>query len=164
MGDQYELKRKRSQTSKSSLTSMGRRKSLKRESSIRCDSLTDVLARVPKQYENTYRMEPIKKFPHDATVKIVTETLEKHLKGEQYQPEFAGQMCLSLSEVIKQRVKELNVERYRIIVVVHIGQKRAEARVASRCLWHDKYDTSATGSFKNDSLFAVGIVYGIYYE
>lgn len=37
-------------------------------------------------------------------------------------------------------------------------------RIASRCLWNDQFDTVVSASFETKDFFAVGTVYGIYYE
>ncbi|XP_064626010.1 dynein light chain Tctex-type 5-B-like [Lineus longissimus] len=68
-------------------------------------------------------------------------------------------------EVVKARVKEMMVPRYKIICVVHIGQLDGQGcKITSRCLWDQRYDTCSTYEYRNHSLFAVGTVYGVYSE
>lgn len=70
-----------------------------------------------------------------------------------------------LPQVIKARVKEMMIPRFRVICLVHIGQLGSQGlRVGSRCLWDDKYDTFSSSEFRNKSIFAIGMVYGVYYE
>ena len=57
------------------------------------------------------------------------------------------------------------IPRFKVICLVHIGQLGAQGlRIGSRCLWDEKFDTFSTFEFRNNSIFAVGSVYGIYYE
>ncbi|WAR23820.1 TC1DB-like protein [Mya arenaria] len=68
-------------------------------------------------------------------------------------------------KVIKARVKEMMIPRFKVICLVHIGQLSSQGlRIGSRCLWDDKYDTFSSSEFRNKSIFAIGMVYGVYYE
>ena len=72
---------------------------------------------------------------------------------------------LGTLQVIKARVKELMIPRYKIICLVHIGQLGDQSvRISSRCLWDQTNDTYASSEFRNKSLYAVASVYGVYYE
>lgn len=115
--------------------------------------------------ENTYQLEPKKKFPSGKVKHIIHDVLESYLAEERYEPELCRQMSKTISEVIKARVKEMMIPRYKVICVVHIGQLSSQAlRIGSRCLWDDKFDTFSTSEFRNRSIFAIGSVYGVYYE
>lgn len=68
-------------------------------------------------------------------------------------------------QVIKAKVKELMIPRYKIICLVHIGQMGDQSiRIGSRCLWDHVNDSFACSEFKNNSLYAIASVYGVYYE
>lgn len=70
-----------------------------------------------------------------------------------------------VSQVVRARVKDLLIPRYKFVVLVHIGQLCDQSmQISSRCLWDSTNDTFATYSFKNSSLFGVGTVYAVYYE
>ena len=72
---------------------------------------------------------------------------------------------LFLLQVLKARVKDLMLSRYKIVSIVHIGQLKDQGlRMGSRCLWDQSFDTFTTYEYRNKSLFAVGTVYGIYAE
>ena len=117
------------------------------------------------RYENTYKLEPEKKFQVSKVQAIIEGVLENHLKDEKYDPKACRQTVKTLSEIIKSRVKELNYDRYKIVCMVTIGQLKEQGlRMGSRCCWDAKRDTFATASFKNKSLFAVASVWGVYYE
>lgn len=117
-------------------------------------------------YENTFRLEPKKKFEASKVKSIIDEVLETHLGNEdKYDHKAERQLVKTLAEIIKGRVKELNYERYKIVCSVTIGQLKEQGlRMGSRCCWDAKWDTFATGSYKNKTLFAIATVWGVYYE
>jgi len=115
-------------------------------------------------FENTYRMEPKIRFPEGkvrAVIKEALETLASHTYSANHSP-FVAKL---LSARVLENVKQLNIERYKVVCVVTIGSKERQGlRIASRCLWNDQFDTYVTACFEEDHFFAVGTVYGVYYE
>ncbi|KAL8600697.1 hypothetical protein ACOMHN_057287 [Nucella lapillus] len=119
----------------------------------------------PAHYENSYQMEPSRRFPYTVVKNIMQDAMDGYLAEEKYEPELCRQMSKTLSEVIKARVKELMIPRYKIICLVHIGQLGDHSvRINSRCLWDQNSDTYASSEFRNKSLYAVASVFGVYYE
>ncbi|KAM3865732.1 dynein light chain Tctex-type 5 [Diretmus argenteus] len=117
------------------------------------------------QMENTYQMGPYKRFSVQAVNDILKDVLASYLQEEKYEAELCRQMTKTISEVIKARVKDLMIPRYKIIVLINIGQLNDQSmRFCSRCLWDASNDTFATHTFKNRSLFAVANVYAVYFE
>ena len=115
--------------------------------------------------ENTFKMAPDRKFPEGDVRSILKEILTERLTAAKYDADQCRQLSKSISDTVKNRVKELNIHRYKIICLVHIGQLGNQAmRIGSRCLWDTSHDTFASFEFKNSSLFASAIVYGIYFE
>ena len=126
----------------------------------------DGTTRRPKvRFENTYRMEPPRKFRASEAEAIIKEVLEHYLKDEKYDPKASKQLSMTLAQIIKDRVKELNYERYKIVCLVMVGQIGEQGlRNASRFCWDPNRDTFASGNFKNKSLFGVATVYAVYQE
>ena len=114
---------------------------------------------------NTYRLEPVKKFEHWKVTEIIKKTFEEHLMGENYDHEVCHHMSKILADVIKEQVKSLQFSRYKIISVVSIGQNREQSvTMATRSVWDPRFDSYAQYSFEREDIFAIGIVYGIYFE
>uniref|UniRef100_UPI00398EC8AA dynein light chain Tctex-type 5 n=1 Tax=Pristiophorus japonicus TaxID=55135 RepID=UPI00398EC8AA len=125
----------------------------------------DDLPRPTLQMENTYQLGPSKYFPGATVNNILKDVLTNYLQEEKYEPDLCRQMTKTISEVIKARVKDLMIPRYKIIVLIHIGQLNEQSmRIGSRCLWDSNTDTFSSFSFCNRSLFAVANVYGVYFE
>ena len=115
-------------------------------------------------FENTYRMEPKIRFPEGkvrAVIKEALETLASHTYSAYHSP-FVAKL---LSARVLENVKQLNIERYKVVCLVTIGSKERQGlRIASRCLRNDQFDTYVTACFEEEHFFAVGTVYGVYYE
>ena len=115
--------------------------------------------------ENTYKMEPDTRFPSAAIKTIVQDVLESYLQNESYDSEVCREMTKTVSEVIRSRVKDLNLRRYKLVSLVYIGQLANQGiKLGSRCLWDPSNDNFSSYSYQNGSLFAVATVYGIYLE
>lgn len=87
------------------------------------------------------------------------------MEDKAYSPELAAQKCKEIADMIKQRVKSEGYRRHKLVsTVTIIENKNAALSLGSRCVWNDKFDNYADGSYKNSSLYAVGCLYGLYAE
>lgn len=116
------------------------------------------------RFENTYRMEPKAHFPEGKVRSVIKEALDT-LVSHNYSPTHSPFVAKLLSSRILENVKQLNVGRYKVVCLVTIGSKKSQdLRVASRCLWDSQFDTFVSVCFESEQFFAVGTVYGVYYE
>lgn len=123
------------------------------------------MSKASDKIENTYKLEPDRTFPYCKVHEIISETLHRHLQGTEYSQRESPYKAKLISDDIKVKVKGLNVCRYRIVCIVHVGcDTGQEIRIASRALWNPQSDTYATSHFKSGKLFAVATVYGVYFE
>ena len=117
------------------------------------------------KYENTYRLEPDNAFPVAKVREISSDILESHLKGLPYDNEECPKLSKTLADTIKQQVKTLGNPRYKIVVIVAIGQVMEtfpSVCFTSRSIWNDKLDNFVETTYKNKKLYAVALVYGVY--
>ena len=120
---------------------------------------------LPIYKENTYKLEPDRKFQQEKAETIIAETLREHLTGRTYECARMGQDTRMLSDIIKERVKGLKLERFKIITYVTISEKhKFDMKMVSRCIWDAEFDTYASSTFENPSLTAIGMVFAIYQE
>ncbi|XP_065832764.1 dynein light chain Tctex-type 5-B-like [Oscarella lobularis] len=125
----------------------------------------DAQSKRKPELEPTYKMEPDVRFEPHAATQIIEKVLKSFLEKETYHPTTSRQTALTLSNLIKDRVKELGLSGYKYVVEVHVGSTAGQSmRIASRFLWNTATDNYASGRFHNSSLFAVAIVYAVYYE
>jgi hypothetical protein len=117
--------------------------------------------------ENTFKMVPDDgtKF---ASCKVKTEIykiFENYLGDITYDPERCSKLCIDLSVLVKNKVKTMDFPRYKIISNVIIGQCKDQGlETASRAVWDAKNDNFSYVVYKNTSLFAIGLVHGVYFE
>ncbi|XP_072020482.1 dynein light chain Tctex-type 5-like [Amphiura filiformis] len=116
--------------------------------------------------EPTYRMEPVTCFQDHTINKIVEDILYDEMKDKSYDSELCKEMAQNLAGKIMEKVKSLDVSRYKYVASVSIGSVREKPglHISSRCLWNKKTDSSVTVNFMNGSLFAVVMLYGLYLE
>ena len=117
------------------------------------------------RYENTYKVEPDKRFPIYIAKKIAAEILETNLKDKPYNRDDCARQARTLSDQIKQKVKALDFPRYKIVTIVAIGQQQdshPSLSFTSRCVWNDRYDSFAEATFKSNVMYAVALVYALY--
>ena len=114
--------------------------------------------------ENTYRTEPRRLFSYCKARKVI-ERVFGSLEEVEYSAEECAKLAVDLCDQIRVGVKLVSSPRYKIAVIVHIGEKNDQGlMMGSRCVWNSDFDTFASASFTNSSLFAVGLVFACYFE
>ena len=138
-------------------------------SSISCtlDPLFSILrGKAQKEaYENTYRMEPDKRFDIEEAREVVYDILEENFSDVKYEPIPMAQLAKRVSIVIKDKMKRLGYDRFKFVCNVTVGQQENQSvKVASRFLWDAKRDNWFNCTYSNQDLFAVAAVFALYYE
>ncbi|XP_075217065.1 dynein light chain Tctex-type protein 2B-like isoform X2 [Lycorma delicatula] len=91
------------------------------------------------------------KFKSETVREIIHSVLIEHLKGKVYSAEMADEWVKTISVNIKNKVKELNYKKYKLMVHVVLGeQKGSGVRIACRCLWDADSDGYAFDTFMNE--------------
>lgn len=115
--------------------------------------------------EPTYSMEPSKKFSSSCAEKVIKDVLDDKLTGYKYNPQCCSKMMKYMSEEIKDRIKCMGFDRYKILCTVVLCQRVEQAAVcSSRCIMDTTNDTYATYTFKNEQFICNASVYGLYRE
>ena len=120
-----------------------------------------------REFLPTYRLQPIKgkKFSVAQVEKVTEHVVKEKLSHELYDPIRSKLLVAEIVNDIRDQVKALEFDRYKIVVFAQIGSvDRQCLKIASRCVWAEKTDNYATVSFQNCHLFAVVTVFGIYHE
>ncbi|KAM6963281.1 dynein light chain Tctex-type protein 2B [Aplochiton taeniatus] len=115
---------------------------------------------------NTYLIRPNyqHKFKPAVVKECIRNILRDQLSGLQYDPEEVPVMSRTLADCIKNKLKEVGFDRYKLVVQVVIGEQRGEGvKMAARCFWDADTDSYAQDVFMNDSLFCVAAAFGSYY-
>jgi len=123
--------------------------------------------------EPTYRMEPKVKFNHERVERLVQAILDSRMTRPTRRtsmskyPDDAGELTLSITDEIRASVRDLAYERYRLVVVVSVGDRAdgmADVTFVSRCLWDPGFDTFVQATVCTPHLYAVAVVYAVYCE
>lgn len=144
-----------------------RRKSMSLYSRSHQAGQTELPHQLTAKIANTYKLRPDadKRFRCNDVKDTIDRVLESHLKELPYDPEKCKSLLPCIADEIKDKVKVLGFERFKLVCVVTIGQLNNQGvRVASRCLWDVETDRVASSSFCGNDLFATAAVFGIYRE
>ncbi|CAL8106656.1 unnamed protein product [Calicophoron daubneyi] len=116
--------------------------------------------------QNSYVIRPQfdQKFRPSVVKGILTQLLKDRLESENYASERTHDLCISLADEIREKIKSsLALSRYRYLVHVVIGEQRGQGvKIAYRCYWDSDTDNFAEALFENQSLFCVASVFGVY--
>lgn len=126
---------------------------------------SDVLSRLNMSDQFRFITKPNRKFQEIKVCNIIKDVLEDRLQGCEYKPEFCQEISPIIADAIKERVKRLVFPRYKIICHVLMGQVNGQCmRSVSRCAWNEEFDNYAQYCFQTPTLYAIGVVYGVYAE
>mmetsp|Transcript_20234 Transcript_20234/g.26190 ORF Transcript_20234/g.26190 Transcript_20234/m.26190 type:complete len:136 (-) Transcript_20234:10-417(-) len=94
---------------------------------------------------------------------IIHGVLEKELAGQIYQGDRVQHQTKAIADEIKDKLKALNLPRYKFCVQAVIGEQRGEGvRMGCRTFWEATTDTYASDTYINDSLFCCVVAYAVY--
>ncbi|CAG9575533.1 unnamed protein product [Danaus chrysippus] len=94
---------------------------------------------------------------------IILSTMQEQLMGRQYRSDQAPRWAQSISNAVRQRVQDLDMKRYKILVqTILLEMKGAGIKCGQRCIWDPETDDYADELFRNDTIYCYTIVYGVY--
>nr|XP_012416269.1 PREDICTED: tctex1 domain-containing protein 2 [Odobenus rosmarus divergens] len=94
------------------------------------------------------------RFRPSVVKECIHAVLKEELANAEYSPEEMPQLTKRLSETIKDKLKEMGFDRYKMVVQVVIGEQRGEGVfMAARCFWDADTDNYTHDVFMNVSLF-----------
>lgn len=119
-----------------------------------------------KKMENTFKLGPDKVFRTCDVEKVTEEVLKENLKDVEYNSTKCRELSQDVASKIMEKIKILGLKRYKVIAVVSIGslKEKPGMQFGSRCLWNKNTDNFTSVKFSNKSIFAVAMVYGLYFE
>ncbi len=117
--------------------------------------------------EPTYRMDPVQCFKENTIYKMIDDLIYEEMSDKRYDAKLCKEMAQDLAAKIMDKVKALEIRRYKYVVTVSIGSVQGDPpglRMCSRCLWNKNTDSSVTVNYMNPSLYVVVIIYGLFVE
>lgn len=118
------------------------------------------------RYAPTYRLEPKNPLVRERLEKIVKAEMEKNYHHEySFHPKTSLRMAAHVSEDIKNRIKGLNFDRYRYIVVTTVGEYLMQGLYQmANFLWDADKDGYVSYTVETPKFFAVCSVFYIYFD
>lgn len=119
---------------------------------------------LPVKLDNTYKLEPDRRFQTYKAEKVMMDVMKEWLTGEEYNSNIRN-LTTGITDEIKKRVKNLGFTRYKYVVTVTIYQDAQQSlQMVSRCLWNKDTDNFAEAVFKSSDMLAVATLYALYFE
>ena len=115
---------------------------------------------------NTFKTSPERQFCSEDIEQITEAILATKLKDVKYDPSTCKVLSQELAGCIMEKFKSLNYRRFKVIAVVSLGsiKERPGLQFGSRCFWNQNTDKFASVKYTNGSVFAVAMIYGLYFE
>ncbi|XP_045445323.1 dynein light chain Tctex-type protein 2B-like [Melitaea cinxia] len=121
--------------------------------------------RPPLTHLPTYQLEPSYRFHVPLVKKISEELLDEHFTGHKYNIQESPALALRLAGELMRKIKALQFNRYRIITVVTIGQRRAQSyNNAISFLWDHERDSYVDLQREVNSAFIQVTTFGVYLD
>eukprot|EP00794_Sanderia_malayensis_P008256 gene8256-9138_t len=158
-----------SRARKSSIFSIEHRADDVGQSTVSCNINDQNFSFLPqaqkKHYENTYKMEPDKRFNVKKAKERVDAILADHFSDQYYDPLTAGIQCKNVSQIINAEMKSLDFPRFKYVCSVTIGQNENQGiKMASRYLWDARRDNWFQSELSYKNVFVVATVFALYFE
>ncbi|CAD1478306.1 unnamed protein product, partial [Heterotrigona itama] len=117
------------------------------------------------KYQNTYRLEPYNPFKIDPVDKIIKTIMITKLEDISYDAVECLNVCQSVATDIREKIKNLNFDRYKIVVNVTIIEKANQSIQSSMgFLWDAKRDNYSIFTYEARTFHAYCCVFALYCE
>ncbi|CAI2162933.1 4356_t:CDS:2 [Funneliformis geosporum] len=104
------------------------------------------------------------KFKAPVAKQIIQNILHQRLNDALYDKDQAPGWAREISQEIKQKLLELDLNQYKYIVNVTIMENRsAGTRIQCSCAWDRDTDSVAHETFKNDTIVCTIMAFGVYF-
>ncbi|OCT85256.1 dynein light chain Tctex-type 5-B-like [Xenopus laevis] len=128
-------------------------------------SRTRLGAEEARTMDSALDLQPRRIFSAEEVSKVIKSVLEKQLQDVEYDVTGSHQRALELAQLVKEAVKALGYERYKLVCYIVLGPvSQGAICCCSRSVWSPTSDTFAEYVFRNQSVFALCVVYAGYYE
>lgn len=118
------------------------------------------------RYAPTYRLEPKNPLRQERLELIVKAEMNKNYGADySFHPKYSLHMAAQVAEDIKSRIKLLNFDRYRYIVLITVGEFLMQGLYSmANFLWDAEKDGYVNYTIETPTFFAVCTVFYIYYD
>ena len=80
-----------------------------------------------------------------------------------YDPDSGEYMAQQLSKIVRDKLREADMRRYKLVVKVYLGEKKDQkVIITAKGYWDVYVDNYITYTFNGQSFFCTTVVYGFY--
>ncbi|ERL95915.1 dynein light chain Tctex-type protein 2B-like [Dendroctonus ponderosae] len=115
--------------------------------------------------QNSYQIKPsFQDIFKEVPVKTIIRNVQFNtLEGKSYDADIAKKWTIQMANEINEKVKDIEMKRYRHIVQVVIGERKGQGvKSGVRCIWDSEIDTCCSEIFMNDTIFCVVTVFAVF--
>uniref|UniRef100_A0A0N5CGI2 Tctex1 domain-containing protein 2 n=1 Tax=Strongyloides papillosus TaxID=174720 RepID=A0A0N5CGI2_STREA len=103
------------------------------------------------------------KFRSTMGKKILQEVCQELLHDKTFEIATIEDSSVVISEAIRDRLKELNLPRYKYIVKVVIAEQRGQGmNVTASCMWDPDTDSAVNHLYTNNHLYCEAIIFAVF--
>uniref|UniRef100_A0A0N4ZQT6 Tctex1 domain-containing protein 2 n=1 Tax=Parastrongyloides trichosuri TaxID=131310 RepID=A0A0N4ZQT6_PARTI len=103
------------------------------------------------------------KFRSSIGKKILQEVCQELLHDKTFEIATIEDSSNLIAETIRERLKELNLPRYKYIIQVVITEQRGQGvNVMASCMWDPDTDNAVNHLYTNNFLFCEAIIYAVF--
>uniref|UniRef100_A0AC35TWG4 Tctex1 domain-containing protein 2 n=1 Tax=Rhabditophanes sp. KR3021 TaxID=114890 RepID=A0AC35TWG4_9BILA len=103
------------------------------------------------------------KFRSTMGKKILSEVCTQILSDKTYEKATMEDSSKIVAEVVREKLKELNLPRYKFIVEVIVAEARGQGMcVNSACMWDSDTDNVVNHLYTNTNLFCEAIIFAVF--
>ncbi|GFR08579.1 uncharacterized protein TNCT_405671 [Trichonephila clavata] len=111
----------------------------------------------------TYQLGPTAVVKPAVVTAIAKRVLKRNLQNKEYSAYEMKDDAIKISSDIREELKNLMLDRYRIVCQVTIGEKcDQDVAMAFLCLWKHEFDHYAVATFDGVNFFATAVVFMVY--
>ncbi|RNF12020.1 putative dynein light chain [Trypanosoma rangeli] len=94
---------------------------------------------------------------------VVRSIIELRLENEEYKADEIQSISKEIADTVRDRIRGMDLERYKIMVHCMIGEQRGQGvRAGCKMFWDSDTDDYFEEVYVNQHLFAVVTVFGLY--
>lgn len=136
-----------------------------------CASLTSQrhpgpAGRMGKRSQRASVSEADKLFKLRLVEKCAEQVMKDTLKDVTYDASVCRDMSPEVASAIIEKMKQFSLQQYKLVCVVSLGSLKEKPGVqfGSRCLWNKETDNFVSVRYTNGSLYAVAMIFGMYFD
>ncbi|KAF8786513.1 dynein light chain Tctex-type 5-like [Argiope bruennichi] len=121
-------------------------------------------ARVEQEEDlSTYQLEPTVTVKPGNIKSLAERALAEYFRDREYSATEMRDAVLQISSDIREEVRNLLLDRYRIVCQVTVGENcDQDVAMAFLCLWKHEFDHYAVATYNGTDFFATALVFVVY--